>query len=210
MPIERDLTAPARARETTRPSEAATPLLARERIPRLITEGELAERVGELARLISADYEGRYPLVVGALQGAFVFMADLVRGLTIPVECDFVGLSSYGPGTVTSGEVRLLADLRRPIQGRDVLVVEDIVDTGLSQAFLIDHLGRQRPASVRLCALLDKPAGRRVTVKIDYLGFTVPNHFVVGYGIDWDQRYRELPYVGYIPSKELEAGSAAR
>ena len=173
-----------------------------EQVLRLLSEDELAHRVTELARQISTDYAGQHPLLVGVLKGAFVFMADLVRRLTIPIECDFVRLSSYGSSTTTSGQVTLLVDLKTPIEARHVLVVEDIVDTGLSQAWLFDDLIRRRPATLRLCALLDKPSRRRASVPIDYLGFTVPNRFVVGYGIDWDERFRELPYVGYIPSQE--------
>jgi hypoxanthine phosphoribosyltransferase len=161
----------------------------------------VAGRVGALAARISADYAGRELLVVGVLKGAWVVMADLVRRLTIPVRCDFVKLSSYGDGTSSSGQVRLDLDLSLPVGGQEVLVVEDLVDTGTCLAWLLDHLRARGPAGVRVCALLDKPARRVTPVTIDYLGFTIPDRFVVGYGIDWGERYRELPYVGYIPGE---------
>jgi hypoxanthine phosphoribosyltransferase len=170
-------------------------------VPCLISAEELRARVGELARQISADYAGRELLLVGVLKGAWVFMADLVRLLTVPVVCDFVKLSSYGAGTCTSGEVRLQLDLTLPAEGRDVLVVEDIIDTGTCAGWLLDHLREKRPAGVRTCALLDNPARRVRPVPIDYLGFTIPNRFVVGYGIDCNERYRQLAYVGFIPDR---------
>lgn len=163
----------------------------------LLTEQQLAQRIEELARQISADYAGRWPLVVGVLKGAWVFMADLVRRLTIPVHCDFVKLSSYG-GTTTTGNVQLHLDLRLPAEGRDVLLIEDIVDTGTCVHWLLDHLRTKNPHSIRVCALLDKPSRRVTPVAIDYLGFTIADHFVVGYGIDWNERYRELPYIACI------------
>jgi hypoxanthine phosphoribosyltransferase len=168
----------------------------------LIPAPKLAERVQELAHEISADYVGKCPLVVGVLNGAYVFMADLVRRLSIPVRCGFVMVSSYGDHTVTSGTVRLHLDLRQPVEGEHLLLVDDIVDTGISTAWLIDHFTRKSPGSVRLCALLDKPARRRVPVNIDYVGFEVPDRFVVGYGIDCAGRHRELPYVGYVVTDE--------
>lgn len=169
-----------------------------ETIACLIAAHELDRRVGELAARVSADYAGKQLLVVGVLKGAWVFMADLVRRLTVPVRCDFLKASSYGMGTETSGEVRLLLDLSLPAEGQDVLVVEDVIDTGTCSAWLLEHLRRKGPASLRLCTLLDKPSRRVVPVAIDYLGFTVADHFIVGYGIDCGERYRELPYVGYV------------
>ncbi|MBL8799758.1 MAG: hypoxanthine phosphoribosyltransferase, partial [Planctomycetia bacterium] len=145
--------------------------------PCLIAAAELQRRVAELAAQISADYRGRDLLVVGVLKGAFVFLADLVRALTIPVRCDFVKLSSYGLGTESSGAVRLQLDASLPVAGAEVLIVEDIIDTGTTTSWLIDHLRRQGAAGVKLCALLDKPARRRNSVSIDYLGFTIPDHF---------------------------------
>lgn len=167
-------------------------------VPCLISARRIAKRVRELGQEISADYAGEPILVVGVLHGAYVFMADLVRHLTIPARCGFVMVSSYGDETVTSGRVKLHLDLMQPIEGVHVLVVDDIVDTGISTAWLIDHLKQKDPTTLRLCALLDKPARRRVPVEIDYVGFEIPDRFVVGYGIDWAGRYRELPYVGYI------------
>lgn len=170
-------------------------------VPCLISSAELAQRVQELARQISADYAGKPLVLVGVLKGAWVFLADLVRHLTIPVRCDFVKLSSYGAGTSTSGTVQVHLDLSMPVEGQDVLIIEDIIDTGTSTHWLIEHLKSRRPASLRLCALLDKPQRRLLPVTIDYVGFTIPDHFVVGYGIDWNERYRELPYVGHIISE---------
>lgn len=174
----------------------------------LLSRQVLAERVQALGRQISGDYAGKQLLVVGVLKGAWVFMADLVRQLTIPVRCDFVMLSSYGAGTQTSGQVRLILDVTQPVRGQDILIVEDIVDTGTAMPWLLEHLRRQEPASIRLCALLDKKVRRRTPVTIDYLGFEIPDHFVVGYGIDWAERYRELDYVGYIPTSDQ--GEVAR
>ena len=174
----------------------------RGQVPCLITEPQIAARVHQLAREISAEYADKPLLVVGVLHGAYVFMADLVRQLTLPVRCAFVMLSSYGDDTVTSGEVKLRLDLLRPVDGEHLLVVDDIVDTGVSIAWLVEHLTAKNPASLRLCVLLDKPARRRVPIKIDYVGFEVPDRFVVGYGIDCADHHRELPYIGYVPSDE--------
>jgi hypoxanthine phosphoribosyltransferase len=168
----------------------------------LISAEQVARRVQELAQRIAADYAGRAPVLVGVLKGAWVFLADLARQLPLPVRCDFVRVSSYGAGTVTSGEPRLLLDCTEQLTGADVLVVEDIIDTGLSTAWLLQHLRGKRPASLRLCALLDKPSRRRVPVHADYLGFEIPDRFVVGYGLDWNERYRELPYVGCVTIHE--------
>jgi hypoxanthine phosphoribosyltransferase len=164
----------------------------------LISEPELAERVGVLARQISADYAGKPLMIVGVLKGAWVFMADLVRRLTIPVRCDFVKLSSYGGGTTTTGRVQLQLDLSLAVEGQDLLIVEDIVDSGTSIVWLFEHLRPKNAASIRLCALLDKPARRTESIPIDYIGFTIANHFVVGYGIDWNEQYRELPFIGHV------------
>lgn len=152
----------------------------------------------EIAEQISTDYAGQQPVIVGVLKGAWVFTADLVRQLSIPVRCDFVRLSSYGAGTVPSGPPRLLLDLTEPIAGQHVLVIDDIVDTGISLEWLHRHLLAKQPASLKTCVLLDKPARREVDVEPDYVGFEIPDRFVVGYGIDYAERYRELPYIGYI------------
>jgi hypoxanthine phosphoribosyltransferase len=171
-------------------------------VPCLLSADQIALRVRELGQEISRDYAGKSPLFVGVLKGAWVFMADLVRQLTIPVHCDFVMLSSYGTGTTSSGQIGLRLDLSTPVAGQDLLIVEDIIDTGHTMPWLIAHLEKRQPASIRLCALLDKPSRRRLPVRIDYLGFTVPDRFIVGYGIDCAEQYRELPYVGYIEEHE--------
>jgi len=159
----------------------------------IITREELAEKVAELAALIRKDYKGKNPLVIGILKGSFVFMSDLVRAMNIPVEIDFVRLSSYGAGTESSGKIKLVKDVETPIKDRHVLVVEDIVDRGLTVRFLLDYLSFRKPASLKLCALFDKPSRRKVEVPIDYLGFSIPDKFVVGYGLDYDEKFRYLP-----------------
>jgi len=159
----------------------------------LISHDEIAKAVDRLAREIKRDYQGKKPLLVGVLKGSFVFMADLIRQLDLPLELDFVRLSSYGAAKESSGKVRVVQGLKTPIKGRDVLVIEDIVDTGITISFLLDYLSKKKPASLKLCALTDKPSRHRVSVSIDYLGFTVPDKFIVGYGIDFDERFRYLP-----------------
>jgi hypoxanthine phosphoribosyltransferase len=152
-------------------------------------------RVKELAGEISRDYAGREPLVVGILNGAFVFMADLIRALDIRCRIDFVRIASYGAGSVTSGEIRIGKDLETPIAGRDVLIVEDIVDTGLTLSRLVEILRSRQPASLKVCTLLDKREKRRVPFTADYVGFSIPDRFVVGYGLDYDEGFRYLPDV---------------
>jgi len=159
----------------------------------LIRRDEIKKAVARLAREINRDYQGKRPLLVGVLKGSFVFMADLVRQLDLPLELDFVKLSSYGSAQESSGQVKVVQELETPIEGRDVLVIEDIVDTGLTTSFLLDYLRQKKPASLKLCALTDKSSRRKVAVAIDYLGFTVPNKFIVGYGIDYDEKFRNLP-----------------
>lgn len=159
----------------------------------LISHEEIAEAVNRLACEIERDYRGKQPLLIGVLKGSFVFMADLIRQLDLPLELDFVRLASYGAGRESSGKARVVRRPQMQINNRDVLVVEDIVDTGITTSFLLDYLKKKKPASLKLCALADKPSRRRVTVPIDYLGFTVPNKFVVGYGLDCDEKYRSLP-----------------
>jgi hypoxanthine phosphoribosyltransferase len=161
----------------------------------LIPRAEVASAVARLAAQVSRDYRDKDPLLIGILKGSFVFMADLGRALDFPLELDFVRLSSYGRGRQSSGSIRVVQGLRSRVRGRHVLVVEDIIDTGTTVAFLLDYLKKKRPGSLRLCALLDKPARRRVAVTIDYLGFDVPNKFIVGYGIDCNEKYRNLPDV---------------
>ncbi len=164
----------------------------------LIGEQELQARISELGVEISGDYAGRDLLLVGVLKGAVVFMADLMRELTVPCEIDFMAISSYGAGTDSSGVVRILKDLDINISGRDVLVVEDIIDSGLTLSYLMRSLKARKPASVEICALLTKPERREVEVPVAYVGFEIPNRFVIGYGLDFDERYRNLPYVAVL------------
>ncbi len=164
----------------------------------LLTEKELADKTRELAAQIMRDYEGKNPLIVSVLKGSFIFMADLVRQIKIPCTVDFMALSSYGAGVKTSGQVRIIKDLDRDISGRDVIVVEDILDSGLTLSYLLELLKAREPRSIRLCTLLDKPDRRKVDVTVDYRGFTIPDEFVVGYGLDFDERYRNLPYIGVL------------
>jgi hypoxanthine phosphoribosyltransferase len=159
----------------------------------LISRDKIAKTVDRLACEIKRDYQDKQPLVIGVLKGSFMFMADFVRQLDLPLELDFVRLSSYGSARETSGKVRVVQGLQTRIKGRDVLVVEDIVDTGITVSFLLHYLMKKKPASLKLCALADKPCHRRVPVPIDYLGLTVPDKFVVGYGLDCDERFRNLP-----------------
>ncbi|TET50802.1 MAG: hypoxanthine phosphoribosyltransferase [Dehalococcoidia bacterium] len=159
----------------------------------LIRRDQIAKAVDRLASEIKRDYQDKQPLLIGVLKGSFVFMADLIRQLDSPLELDFVRLSSYGAARESSGKVRVIQGVKTPVKGKDVLVIEDIVDTGITISFLLDYLKKKRPASLKLCALTDKPSRRKVPVPIDYLGFTVPNEFVVGYGLDCDQRFRNLP-----------------
>ena len=161
----------------------------------LINRDKIAEAVARLAGEIKRDYQGKQPLLIGILKGSFVFMADLIRRLDLPLEVEFIKLSSYGSARESSGKVRVVQGLQTRITGRDVLVVEDIVDTGITISFLLDYLRKKKPASLKLCALTDKPSRRKVPVSIDYLGFTVPDKFIVGYGIDCDEKFRNLPHI---------------
>jgi hypoxanthine phosphoribosyltransferase len=165
----------------------------------LIGEDAISERVADLARRISKDYEGVESLtMVGVLRGAFIFLADLSRRLTIPRRVDFIALSSYESDSATAGEVRLIMDVRAPLEGQHVLVVEDIVDTGLTLDYLLRTLQTRGPKSLKSCVLLEKPERLKVRVPIDYLGFTIPDKWVVGYGLDSGDRYRCLPYIGVV------------
>jgi hypoxanthine phosphoribosyltransferase len=161
----------------------------------IFTKEEIEARVKTLAYNIRQDYKDKHPILIGILKGSFIFMADLSRSLDFPVEIEFVRLSSYGGDSKSSGEIRVVQGLKCPIRGRDVLVVEDIVDTGLTTSFLLDYLRKKMPASLKLCALTDKPARRRAPVTIDYLGFSVPDKFLVGYGLDLDEKFRNLPCI---------------
>ena len=164
----------------------------------LFSRAEIEATVSRLAAEITRDYHDKRPLLLGILKGSFMFMADLIRLLDFPVEVEFIRLSSYGKGRQTSGKVRVVQGLRSPVRGRDVLVIEDIVDTGITIAFLLDYLRGKTPASLRLCSLTDKPSRREVPVNVDYLGFTVPNKFIVGYGLDWDEKFRNLPDICFV------------
>ena len=164
----------------------------------LIDEATLQARITELGEEISSDYEGKDLLLVGVLKGAVFFMADLMRTLTVPCEVDFMAISSYGAETDSSGVVRILKDLDIPLQDRHVLVVEDIIDSGLTLSYLIRNLRARQPASLEVCALLTKPGRREIEVPVRYVGFEIPNRFVVGYGLDYAERYRNLRVVGTL------------
>lgn len=169
----------------------------------LIEEKRIRERVRELATQISGDYDGHEVLLVGVLKGAVMFMADLARELKCPCAMDFMAVSSYGMSTHSSGVVRILKDLDNTIEGKHVMLVEDIVDTGLTLNYICNVLRARKPASLKVCVLLDKPSRRKVDVHLDYVGFQIPDEFVVGYGLDYQEKYRQLPYVAV-----LEGGDA--
>src|SRR5262245_9732714 len=173
----------------------------------LIDRDALQQRIAELGEEISADYAGRDLLLVGVLKGAVFFMADLMRSLTIPCEIDFMAISSYGDSTDSSGVVRILKDLDINIEGREVLVVEDIIDSGLTLSYLMRNLEAREPATLEICALLTKPERREIDVPVRYVGFEIPNRFVIGYGLDFAERYRNLPYVGVLDPGLIPAGS---
>ena len=163
-----------------------------------ISARRLQARVRALGRAIRADYDGRDLVLVGILKGSFIFMADLARAIQLPLTCDFMRVSSYGSDTVSSGRIRMEFDLSHPIRGKDVLLVEDIVDTGWTLDHVLRELRKKKPSSLRLAALFHKPERTRVTVPIDYLGFKIPDRFVVGYGLDFDGRYRNLPHLAVL------------
>jgi tRNA(Ile)-lysidine synthase len=172
----------------------------------LVTEQEIGAKVAELARAVDADYAGRELLLVGVLKGAVMVMADLARALTVPATMEFMAVSSYGSATSSSGVVRILKDLDRSIEGKDVLVVEDIIDSGLTLSWLLRNLGSRNPASVQVLALLRKPEAIQVDLEVRYVGFDIPSEFVVGYGLDYAERYRDLPYIGMLTSKAITEG----
>ena len=169
-----------------------------ERIVTMLSAQQIATRVQELGAQLTKDYKDRPLVLVCVLKGSFVFAADLMRAIDLPLRVDFLGVRSYGEGTESSGVVQITQDLSRPIEHEDVLLVEDIVDTGLTIAHLMDLLRTRAPASVKVCSLLHKPARARVSVHVDYLGFTIEDRFVVGYGLDFAERFRNLPYVGVV------------
>lgn len=164
----------------------------------LIPEEKIAERVKELGQQISSDYQGKTVHLVCVLKGAYTFLADLARAMDVSVTLDFLAVSSYNEGTSTSGEVRLTKDLDSSLQGRDVIIVEDIADTGLTLRYLYNMLQRRGPNSLKIVALLSKPSRREIEIPVDYVGFEIPDRFVVGYGLDVDQKYRNLPYIAIV------------
>jgi len=175
---------------------------AQPRLRILFTRAEIEAKVDKLAAKIRHDYLGKHPILICVLKGSFMFTADLIRRLNFPLEVEFVQLSSYGRGKESSGKIKVVQRLKSPIEGRDVLVIEDIVGTGITISFLLDYLRKKKPASLKLCALTDKPSRRKVPVTIDYLGFTVPNKFIVGYGLDWDEKFRNLPDICFVEDGE--------
>ena len=175
------------------------------KVSTLIPEDKLIARIKELAAQISRDYAGQEVHLICILKGGAYFMTELSKYITVPVTIDFMAVSSYGSGTVSSGIVKIIKDHDEPIEGRNVLVVEDIVDTGFTLSYLMEILRDRKPATLKLCAMLNKPDRRVREVKIDYCGFDIPDAFVVGYGLDYDQRYRNLPYIGVVEFEDAEA-----
>lgn len=170
----------------------------------LLSADQIATRVKEIGEQISADYAGEEILMIGVLRGAVIFMSDLARSISIPVAIDFMAVSSYGASTTSSGIVRILKDLDEEVAGRHILVVEDIIDSGLTLNYLLDNLHSRKPASIRLVTLLNKPERRKKEVHVDYNGFTIPDHFVVGYGLDYAEKYRNLPFIGILKPEAYE------
>ena len=170
----------------------------------LFSEAELKTRVAELGAQITADYQGKQPVIISVLRGSYIFMADLTRSIDLPCTIDIMAVSSYGSGTTSSGQVRIVKDLSENIEGRDVLVVEDILDSGNTLSYLLKLLQARHVASVKLCTLLDKPSRRTRDIKADYVGYSVPDLFVVGYGLDYAEKYRNLPYIGILKPEVYE------
>ncbi len=164
----------------------------------LISEEEIQKKVNELAEELSTEYKDRFPLAIGVLKGAMPFMADLLKRMDIHLEMDFMDVSSYGNSTVSSGEVKIVKDLNTPVDGRDIVIIEDIIDSGLTLSYLVELFRHRRAKSIKIVTLLDKPSGRKSDVKADLVGFNVPDEFVVGYGLDYAERYRNLPYIGVL------------
>ncbi|MBC3516530.1 hypoxanthine phosphoribosyltransferase [Neobittarella massiliensis] len=171
----------------------------------LLTEEQIHERVAELGAQIAKDYADKNLLLVSVLKGSVAFMADLMRAIDIPLAIDFMAVSSYGSGVKTSGVVKIIKDLEIDLTGRDLLIVEDILDSGMTLSYIIDMLETRNPNSVRICTLLDKPERHQVDVPVEYIGFTVPDEFVIGYGLDYDERYRNLPYIGVLKPEVYES-----
>lgn len=164
----------------------------------LLDEKQLEAKIKDLGRILSQDYEDKNPLIICVLKGSFIFTAELVKRISIPVEIDFISLSSYGSGTESSGKVRVMKDLDVSVEGRHVLIIEDIIDTGLTMSYFTDLLIRRDAASVKVVTLLDKPERRKTDMKADYIGFTIPDAFVVGFGLDFAEKFRNLPYIGVL------------
>lgn len=170
----------------------------------IVTQEQMRARIRELGRQISADYANRELVLVGILKGAYCFYADLARAIRIPLRVDFLVVTSYGSKAKTSGKVKMVTDLTEDIKGKDVILIEDIVDSGLTVEFLTNKLARRKPTSIKVCTLLSKPDRREVNVKIDYVGFEIPNHYVVGYGLDYQQKYRNLPYLAVLDVADVD------
>ena len=171
----------------------------------LFSEEQLKARVREIAGQIDRDFAGKEPMLISVLRGSFIFMADLMRSITLPCTVDFMAVSSYGAGTTSSGQVKITKDLSESIEGRDIIVVEDILDSGNTLSYLLQILQARHPASMKLCTLLDKPDRRIKPVHVDYSGFSIPDEFVVGYGLDYAEKYRNLPYIGVLKPCVYEA-----
>lgn len=169
-----------------------------DRIRVLLSEQEVNEKIAELGKKISEDYAGRSVHLICVLKGGIFFTCELAKRITVPVSLDFMSVSSYGADTKSSGVVKIVKDLDEPLEGKDVLIVEDIIDSGRTLSYLIQILQKRNPASIHLCTLLDKPERRVTDVKVDYVGFNIPDEFVVGYGLDYAQKYRNLPYIGVV------------
>lgn len=174
----------------------------KEQVRIMLSEEKVNARIAELAKQISEDYAGRSVHLVCILKGSVFFTCELAKRITVPVTLDFMSVSSYGDDTKSSGVVRMAKDLDEPLQGKDVIVIEDIIDSGRTLSYLLHNLGNRNPASLRLCTLLDKPDRRVTDVKVDYTGFEIPDEFVVGYGLDYAQKYRNLPYIGVVSFTE--------
>ncbi len=170
----------------------------------LYSEETLNAKVEELGQAITNDYKGRAPFLIGVLKGCFVFMADIARAIDLPCDIDFMSVSSYGNGTSSTGAVNITKDLSRDIEGRDVIIIEDILDSGITLSYLKSYLNNRRPASIKICTLLDKPARRASDIRADYIGFTCPDEFVVGYGLDYAEKYRNLPFIGVLKPEIYE------
>ncbi|MBN6889730.1 hypoxanthine phosphoribosyltransferase [Cytobacillus horneckiae] len=164
----------------------------------LITEEELQEKIKDLGAHLTEEYQDRFPLVIGVLKGAMPFMSDLIKRIDTHLEMDFMDVSSYGNSMVSTGEVKILKDLDTSVEGRDILIIEDIIDSGLTLSYLVELFRYRKAKTIKIVTLLDKPTGRKAAIKADYVGFNVPDEFVVGYGLDYAERYRNLPYIGIL------------